>query len=176
MVFFDIILLIILGIGAFKGYTNGFIVELFSLLAFFIGLFLALEWTIPISINFFGERSYFDFITLLVFIGLFVLFSFLVKSGARLFKKAINITLLGTLDNIVGAISGVFKLALVASVIIWICSSIGIDIQKSYAKESIIFPYLVVFGPTTFEAIGYLFPIIHDLMDSMNNIYHKVLK
>ena len=163
-------MLVLLGVSAVKGYTNGFIVELFSLLAFFVGLFLALELTIPVSLKFFGKSDYFDIISILVFIGLFIVLSFLIKTGARLLKKAIDITPFGILDNIVGAISGVFKMALIISVILWVCSSVGVDFQKSYANESIIFPYLVVIGPSVFEAIGHLIPIIQDLIDSMDNI------
>ena len=167
---FDIIVLILLGLGAFKGYSNGLIVELFSLLAFFIGLFLALELTIPVSVRFFGESNYFDIVSILVFIGLFILLSYLIKTGARLLKKAIDITPFGMLDNLAGALSGIFKVALIISVIIWVCSSVGIDFQKSFATESIFFPYLVVVGPSVFEFVGHLIPIIQDLIDSMDNI------
>ncbi|MBC6409414.1 MAG: CvpA family protein [Ekhidna sp.] len=166
---FDIILVIILGLGAVKGYFNGFIVEFFSLLAFFIGLFLALELTIPVSLSLFGESRYFNVILMLVFTGLFILLSFLIKSGARMVKKAVNITF-GTLDNIIGAVTGIFKAALIVSVIIWICSSVGIDIENSYAANSTIFPYIVVVGSAVIEAFGYLMPMIDDLTDLMENI------
>jgi len=167
---FDIIILALFGLSAFKGYSNGFIVELFALLAFFIGLFLALELTIPVSLRFFGDSNYFNVISILVFIGLFVLLSYMIKTGAKLLKKAIDITPLGVLDNIVGAISGVFKSALIISVIIWVCSSVGVDFEKSYAEESLIFPYLVAIGPSIFEAIGYFVPVIKDLIETMDNV------
>ncbi|MBC6426743.1 MAG: CvpA family protein [Ekhidna sp.] len=167
---FDIILIIILGLGAIKGYFKGFIVEFFSLLAFFIGLFLALELTIPVSLSLFGESRYFNVILMLVFTGLFILLSFLIKSGARMVKKAVSITPFGTLDNIIGAVTGIFKAALIVSVIIWICSSVGIDIENSYAANSTIFPYIVVVGSAVIEAFGYLMPMIDDLTDLMENI------
>ena len=69
---FDIILVILLGFGAVKGYTQGFIVAVFSFVAFFIGLFLALELAVPVSLEFFGESDYFDFVAILVFIVLFL--------------------------------------------------------------------------------------------------------
>ena len=166
----DIIILIVLGLGAYKGFTNGFIVELFSLLAFFIGLFLALQLTLPVSMRFFGDSNYFGFLSILVFIGLFVLLSFSIKAGAKLLKKAIDITPFGTLDNIAGAISGLFKIALVSSIVIWVCSSVGIDFQNSYARESIFFPYIVAIGPSVFEVIGSVIPMINDLIDSMDDM------
>ena len=166
----DIILIIVLGLGARKGYSNGFIVELFSLLAFFIGLFLALELTLPVSMRLSGESSYFDVITVLVFIGLFILLSFFVKVGAKMVKKAVDITPLGTLDNIAGALAGIFKTSLIVSMIIWVCTSVGIDFENSYATNSTILPHIVVIGPTVFEAFGYLIPMVNDLIDSMDNI------
>lgn len=167
---FDIFVLILIALGAFKGYTNGFVVELFSLLAFFIGILLALQLTIPVTIRFFGDSNYFEVISILVFIGLFILLSFLIKAGAKLLKSAIDITPFGILDNIAGAVSGVLKLAVIISVVIWVSSSVGIDFQNAYAKESVIFPYIVDIGPSVFKAIGHLIPVIQDLIDSMDNI------
>ena len=156
--------------AAFKGYSNGFIVELFSLLAFFIGLFLALELTIPVSLRFFGENSYFEVIAIVVFIGLFILLSYLIRVTAKMIKKAVDITPFGTLDNLVGAIAGAFKAALVISIILWVASSVGIDFQKSYAEGSVILPYIGAVGPAVFEAFGYLIPLFDDLIDTMDNI------
>lgn len=61
-------------------------------------------------------------------------------------------------------------MALIVSVILWVCTSVGIDFEESYAAESVIFPYIVLVGPSVFDAIGHFIPIIKDLIDSMDNI------
>ncbi|MEP0986070.1 CvpA family protein [Ekhidna sp.] len=166
----DIILLILLGLGAVKGYTRGFIVEVFSFVAFFIGLFLALELTIPVATGLFGNSDYFEVSAVLVFIGLFILLSLAIKVGAKALKNIIDMTLFGTLDNLVGAIAGAFKWAFIISIIFWVFDSVGFDLEDRYAQDAIIFPYIVDIGPTVFEWLGQLIPFIKDLIDSLETL------
>ncbi|GAB4238414.1 MAG: hypothetical protein Tsb0034_14010 [Ekhidna sp.] len=167
---FDIVLLILLGAGAVKGYLNGFIVEVVSFLAFFIGLFLALELTVPVSKSFFGDSNWFELASIIVFILLFILLSMAIKAGAKMLKKAIDITVFGTLDNMVGALSGALKWAFIVSVVFWVFESVGIDIQERYAYDSFIFPYIVGIGPVVFGALSDLIPLFQDLIDAMEKM------
>lgn len=166
----DIALVILLGFGAVKGYLQGFIVELFSFLAFFIGLFLALELTVPVSVNLFGDSSYFEFAAIFVFIGLFILLSMLIKLGAKGLKKAVDITVFGTLDNLVGAFAGLLKVAFILSIVFWIFESVGTEFVNQYVDESTIFPYIVGIGPKVFGWLAEALPFIDDLIDSMEKM------
>ena len=147
---FDIILLIFLGLGAVKGYANGFIVEFLTFIAFFIGLFLALELTVPVSLSLFEGRDYFDVGAVIVFIALFILLSLAIKAGAKALKKVIDMTIFGSIDNLMGAFAGAIKWAFVLSVIFWVLDSVGFEIEERYAANAIIFPYIVGIGPTFF--------------------------
>ncbi|MEO9483163.1 MAG: CvpA family protein [Ekhidna sp.] len=167
---FDIILLIVLGFGAVKGYSRGFIVELFSFVAFFVGLLLSLELTIPVTTNFFGDSGYFEVIAVVVFIALFILLSLAIKMGAKALKSAIDMTIFGTFDNVVGAFAGLLKWAFILSIIFWVFESVGFDLIEKYADNTLLFPYIVGIGPTVFEWLGYVIPFIQDLIDSMEKI------
>lgn len=166
----DIILLIILGFGAIKGFRQGFIVELFSFLAFFIGLFLALEFTIPVSIYLFGASDFFEIGTIFVFLGLFVLLIFGIRLAAKGLKKAMDITVFGTLDNLAGAAAGTLKMAFIVSIVYWVFDSVGVQFMNQYIDDSSIFPYIVDIGPNVFEWLGKAIPFIRDLIDSMEDM------
>lgn len=167
---FDIILLVLLGLGALKGFRQGFIVEVFSFLAFFLGLFIALEFTIPISLRLFGSSTFFDWGAVIVFIALFILLSLLVKMGAKAIKNIVDFTFFGTLDNVFGAVAGIFKSAFLISVVFWVFDSVGFDVVARYSDDTVIFPYIVGIGPTVFEWLSYLIPFAKDLIDSMENL------
>lgn len=167
---FDIVLLVILGIGAVKGYSQGFIVEVFSFIAFFVGLFLALEFTIPVSMKLFGGSDYLEIISIGVFIVLFILLSMAIKAGAKAIKKAVDITIFGTLDNLAGALAGGLKSAFVISIVFWVLESVGFDFYIDYADDSFIFPYIVHIGPSVFDWLSQLIPVIKDLIDSMEKM------
>ena len=165
-----IIILVIIGLGAFKGYSRGFIVEILSFAAFFIGLFLALELTIPVSKWLFGGTSYFEITAILVFIGLFLLLSLAIKAGAKALKSMIDMTIFGSLDNLVGAFAGAIKWAFVISIVFWLFESVGFDIEGRYADDAVIFPYIVDIGPTLFNWLSQVLPFIKDLIDSLDNL------
>ncbi len=149
---------------------NGFIVEVVSFFGFFIGLILALQFTIPVTTWLFADSSYVDIIAIGVFVGLFVLLTLGLKLGAKMLKKMIDVTIFGTLDTLVGAITGVAKWGFLISMLAWIFDSVGFEVQKSFLNESVIFPYLVQIGPASFEWIGRLIPYVQDLIDSLDSI------
>lgn len=166
----DIILAVLLGIGAIKGYRQGLILEIFSILAFFVGLFLALELTLPVAQKILGSSSYFEVGAVVIFIALFVLLSLLIKAGAKAIKSVIDFTLLGTLDNIAGALAGVLKWAFLVSVVFWVFDSVGFGFVDRFANDGYILPYIVGIGPAVFEWVSLLVPMVKDLLDSMENL------
>ena len=167
---FDIIIIVFLILGAFKGYKQGLIVEVFSFIAFFLGLFLALEFTIPISMNLFESTSFFDVGAIIVFIALFILLSILIKAAAKAIKKMVDFTFLGTLDNILGSVAGLFKSAFIISVILWVFSSVGFDIVNRYVDDTMVLQYIVPLGPVVFEWASSVIPYVKDLIDTMENL------
>ncbi|MEP1094316.1 MAG: CvpA family protein [Cyclobacteriaceae bacterium] len=167
---FDIILLVLLGFGGVKGFQQGFIVAVFSFFAFFVGLFIALEFTIPVSLYLFGSSSFFDIGAVVVFIALFILLSFLIKLGAKAIKNIVDFTFFGTLDNAFGAVAGIVKSAFVLSIVFWVFDSVGFDLVSRYSDGTVIFPYIVGIGPTVFEWLSGLLPFIEDLIDMMKDL------
>ncbi len=162
--------MVILGLGAIKGYNNGFIVELLSFVAFFIGLLLALELTVPVASSFFGDSRYFDIISVVVFIVLFILLTIGIKAAAKAIKNAVDLTVFGTLDNLIGAIAGLLKYAFIISIAFWVFESVGFDLLDRYVDNTLLFPYIVDIGPTVFDWLGYIIPFIQDLIDSMEEM------
>jgi len=163
------VILGILAFGAIKGYLRGFIVEIFSFFGFFIGLVLALQLTLPITIRFFSESKYFDLIAVLVFIALFVLLGIGIKAGAKLIKKMVDLTLFGTLDNIVGAVTGIIKWAFLLSVLVWVFDSVGIDFEKRLSSSTV-YSHIKQMGPVVFGWLGGFIPFIQDLVDMLKDI------
>lgn len=166
----DIIILVILGFGVVKGYLNGFIVEVVSFLGFFVGLILALQLTIPVTTWFFSGSNYYDLIAIVVFVALFFLLSISLKMGAKILKRAIDVTIFGTVDNVIGALTGAIKWGVLISMIAWIFDSVGFDLNEKFMDDSLIFPYIVKIGPAIFSWLGGIIPFIQDLIDSLKSI------
>lgn len=156
-----------------KGYMKGLVMELFSFIGFFAGLFAAIKLTIPISNSFFQDTEYFQILTIGVFIVLFVVVVLIMNLLGKILKKAVDITFLGFFDNILGALASVFKWAFIFSVIIWVFDSIGLRIPAEFISDSMIYPIIEVIGPKVFEWVSYVMPFVKDMIDSLENITGK---
>jgi membrane protein required for colicin V production len=169
----DIILIILLSLGAIKGYIKGFIVEVFSLVAFVLGLFIAVEFTTPIALRFFGDYQWFHIISIALFLAIFVIITIIINFIAKALKKAIDLTFFGTFDNVFGALLGVLKWALILSVVLWLFRAVGLTIPKEYVDSSFLFPIVTAVGPTTFEWVSQILPFFRDIFDSMDRFERK---
>ncbi|MBV6643856.1 MAG: CvpA family protein [Cyclobacteriaceae bacterium] len=173
MSLFDIFFLVIFGLAAFKGYSKGLIVELFSLVAFFIGLFAAITFTIPVTTRFFSESEWYEIIAVGVFIALFLGLSIVVNLVAKALKKIVHLTFLGLFDNILGALAAVFKWALILSIIFWVVNAAGLSFPDEYVKTSVIMPYILLIGPKTFGVVGDIIPFFKEIFDSIDKFEEK---
>ena len=173
MAIVDIIFLVLLGLGAVKGYIKGFVVEVFSLLAFFIGLFVAIEFTTPVALIYFGDYEWFHVISIGLFLAIFLVMTIVINLVAKMIKKALDLTFFGTFDNVLGGILGLFKWALIISVVLWMFRAVGISLPKEYVEESFIFPWIAAIGPVTFEWVSALIPFFKDIFDSMERFERK---
>lgn len=173
MNYLDIFFIVIFIIGAFKGYMKGLLVEIFSFLAFFVGLFVAIKLTIPVAHHFFDSADYFQGITIAVFVALFIIVILLINLIAKALKKVLDLTFLGLFDNILGAVAGIFKWAFIISVFFWVFDSIGLRLPNDQAGDSLIYPFIQNLGPATFELVSNMLPFLQDMIDSLKNISDK---
>ena len=173
MNYLDIFFIAVIAIGAVKGYMKGLVVEIFSFLAFFIGLFVAIKLTIPVANRFFDSADYFQLITVAVFIGLFIAVILIINIIAKALKKVLDLTFLGLFDNILGALAGVFKWVFIISVFFWVFDSIGLRLPDEQSKGSLIYPIIERLGPTVFAWVSNMLPFIQDMIDSLKNISDK---
>ncbi|MCP4460243.1 MAG: CvpA family protein [Cytophagales bacterium] len=167
MVIFDILIVAFVVFAGIKGYKRGFIVEVFSLLAFFIGLFIALKLTFPIAMKFFGNSDAFWIIALVIFIALFLLLVWGIKHLAESIKKVVDFTLAGIIDNILGVGISIIKWLFVFSVTIWVMSSVDLYLPSRWIKGSDLYYVVASIAPVTFELIAGLVPFFEDILENM---------
>jgi membrane protein required for colicin V production len=116
----DIVIAVLLLIGAIRGFLKGFIFEIAVLGALFLGTYAAFRFSGYIqpwiSRTFDASASTVTYISsfvmfLLVAVGVFLL--------AKLFEGLVNIAALGVFNKILGALFGIIKYAFVISVLLY---------------------------------------------------------
>lgn len=110
MNFLDIIIAIPLVYGAYKGFRNGFVMEIFTILALFVGLYAAFTFSDQLTAVFVDtqqeEPEYLPpliFIVLLIGVGVGVYFA------GKALEKVIKAAMLSTPNRIAGGIIGTAK-------------------------------------------------------------------
>ncbi len=173
MNYLDLIIILFFLFAGFKGFFRGFVLEFFSLIGFFLGIFLAIEFTSPITYRFFSEAKYIGLISVGIFLAVFIAISIVVNLAAKVLKKAINLTMLSAPDKLLGGAFAILKWCLFASVIIWIFDSIGVVVPERLYEESTLFPIVASMAPTVFEYASALLPWFHDIFDFMESFDQK---
>lgn len=117
MNYVDIVLFVFLALGIYRGFKKGLIVAVFSALALFVGLYGGIHFSDYVAelLNqtFNIDADWLPFAAFaLTFIGLIVGIHLMAKG----ITKALNITLLGTVNKIAGAAFGFARMALMISI------------------------------------------------------------
>ena len=130
MNYFDIIIIIPLLWGAYKGFKKGLIIEIASLIALVLGVWGGAKFS-SISANYLSKI--FDIsekiMPLISFSVTFVIIVIAVFALAKVLQKFIKMVALGTLNKVAGAAFGALKFALIISVLLNLINNINAEIR-----------------------------------------------
>ncbi|MFZ4398596.1 MAG: CvpA family protein [Bacteroidales bacterium] len=149
----DILFLIPLLWFAYKGFVNGLAVELASLLALLLGIYLSYRFSI-----FVGDKIGLNgkYAGILAFIITFIAVVVLVHLSAKLIDKAFSLVSLGFVNKIAGIIFGILKIALIISIILYLINILDakkIIISEKNRNESVLFRPIEKLAPMIFTGL-----------------------
>jgi membrane protein required for colicin V production len=167
----DIIITVFLLFGAYHGFKKGFLLEIISLLAFvlaIIGGFKLLHTGMELLDRHFDING--NLLPFVAFIAIFILIVVGMNLLGKLLKKVLDLTLLGSVDNIAGLILGALKWAFGISILLWLTSYVGLLLPEKYVDGSLLYGYVEPIAPITVDYISTIFPMANDLFDSIENL------
>ncbi len=170
----DLLILIPLAWGAYKGYQKGLLMEFATVFAFFaatIGAFSFFEEGVELLTPLIGENN--TLVPLISILTIFGIILVLVSLLGKGLKKFIDITILGTVDNIGGAVLGVLKWAFVLSVILWLTNKAHLTLPKEATDGALLYPYVVSYSPILIDLAASIFPFSQDLVKTINELLDK---
>ncbi len=143
MNYLDILLLIPILFGAWKGFKKGLIIELFTLLALLVGIYAAIHFS-DYMINVLSDSFEYDgeYAPVAAFILTFLIVGAMVYFLGKALEKVINIVQLSALNKFAGIVFGATKMLFVSSVIVVILESIDQKndfISQDLKDESILY-------------------------------------
>jgi membrane protein required for colicin V production len=162
--YIDIALILFLLLGAYGGYKEGFLMELFSVLAILLGILggfkLMGNAMVLLDQQFNIDETVLPY---LAFIVVFILVLIVVRLIGKSIRASIDDSFLGKVDQSAGAFLGIFKSAFMLSVGLWIIQSLKISFPEKWTDDAWLYPKISVLAPTVAEWISEYVPLLSDI-------------
>ncbi len=157
----DIIIIIPLLLFAWSGYKKGFIIEVATLAALVIGLYMAFFFS-DFAANMLNDLFDMDqkYVAVIAFLMTFIVVIFVVITVGKVVQKFVEVLLLGFLNKLAGALFGILKGALILSLLIFVINyfHFGNYIFKEESRQKSLF----------YEPIESVAPALFSWLDSKN--------
>ena len=168
----DIALLIILLLGAYRGYTKGILMEVVALVAFGVAIVGALQ-LMSWGVGFLSDtmQAQGAWLPLLAFVLLFVGILTGVSIAGKMLKSVIHLTPIGYLDGLLGAGVGVIKWAFGISVVFILLDYAQVTLPD--AKNSELYGYVHPFAYQVVEKLRDWFPALENIVDAIRRLFRS---
>lgn len=154
----DFVIIILLVFGLARGFIDGFIKELASLLALILGIWGAIKFS-----SFTAEKlyDYFDmtgqYVGIISFLITFVIIVILIHFVGIIVDKFVEKISLGVLNSLLGLAFGLFKTALILSVVFTVLNAIHVKhhfLPSRQIEASRLYNPIADIAPALFPIIG----------------------
>ncbi|HRG82822.1 MAG TPA: CvpA family protein [Chitinophagaceae bacterium] len=170
----DIIFAVFLLLAVMRGYRQGLIIGLFSLLSIIIGLAAAMKLSAVVagwlgnSVNVSKE-----WLPLISFILVFFVVVLLIRMGAKAIESAVEVVLMGWINKIAGILLYAVIGLLVFSVLLFYAEQMQL-IQPATIRESVSYPLVQPWGPRVINGIGSVIPVFKDMFSELEEFFGNV--
>jgi membrane protein required for colicin V production len=170
----DVAFLIVMSIAIFKGFTKGFVVGVFSFIAFIIGLAAALKLS-AITAHLLQDSTGVTtkWLPVLSFALVFIVVVFIVNFGAKVIKQTIRFATLGWLDKIAGIIIYVIIYTIIFSVILFFAEKTTL-IKQETIKASSVYNFVAPWGLAVINHLGKIIPLFKDLFIQLQSFFQNL--
>lgn len=170
----DLILAALLVLACIKGYQRGLVVALFSVIAFIAGLAAALKLSAVVATYLQGSVSvsakWLPFISfILVFAGVVLL----IRLGAKIIEKSVQLVLLGWLNRLGGILFFAILYVIIFSIFLFYAEKLHL-VSAATVQSSITAEYVQPWGPRLINGIGSVIPFFKDMFQELENFFQEL--
>ncbi|RYF84133.1 MAG: CvpA family protein [Chitinophagaceae bacterium] len=171
----DIVVILALAMAIFKGYRNGLIIAVFSVIGFIIGLAAALKLSATVAARLGGDSS--RWMPFLAFLLVFLAVVFVVNLGAKVLQTTVEWAMLGWLNRLGGIFFYSLLYAIILSVLLFYAVPLNLPSEDA-AEKSAFYPYIQPIAPFVMEKMGSLIPFFKNMFTDLQNFFagmqHKI--
>lgn len=172
--FIDILFAILILIACLKGYQKGFIVALFSMIAFIAGLAAAIKLSAIVAARL---APYSDvsakWLPVISFMLVFLIVVILVNIGGGLLQKSVEWVKLGWINKFGGIIFYVLIYSMVFSVFLFFAVQLHI-LKTEITHTSVCYSFIKPLGPGVIDKLGIIIPFFKDMFSQLQSFFGTV--
>lgn len=170
----DIIFFFLVLMAVFKGYRQGFIVAVFSVIALLVGLVAAMKLSVVVS-SYLASSTNISarWLPVLSFSLVFLAAATLVRFASALVQKLAEAVMLGWLNRLAGMALYVAIYTIVFSVVLFYADKIHV-LKASVLASSVTYPFIRPCGPAVIDSIGYVIPFFRDMFHELEGFFTKI--
>jgi membrane protein required for colicin V production len=162
--YIDIALIVLLIIGGFFGYKEGFLMEVVSLIAILLGVLGGFKLMGQAMILLEQKMNIDESVLPYVAFGVvFICVVILVTLLGRAIKAKIDKSFLGRVDQSAGALLGIFRTAFMLSVVLWIVHSLQVQMPEHWTNDAWLYPKIAELAPNITNWISEFIPMFKDV-------------
>ncbi len=170
----DASLAILFLIACFKGYQKGFIVALFSIVAFVVGLAAALKLSAVVAEKLTNSISVSaKWLPVISFILVFLIVVILVNLGAKLLQKSVEMIMMGWVNRLGGIVLYVFIYAIMFSIFLFYAEQLKI-IKPETISSSRFYAIIKPFGPGIIDKLGIIVPFFKNMFVQLQQFFEAI--
>ncbi len=169
----DLVVVITIAFAAFKGYTRGLIVAVFSFLGIIIGLAAAMKLSVLLAAYFTANGIEGKWVTLLSFVIVMFGVALLIRWLAKIIQRTAEFAFMGWINRLGGIVFYALLYLTLLSVVLFYLTRIGI-ISDATVASSLTYPYLQPLGPYVIENIGNVIPVFKGMFNQLTDFFENI--
>ncbi|MBK6634193.1 MAG: CvpA family protein [Chitinophagaceae bacterium] len=170
----DLTFAILLVIAIVKGYQKGFIIAVFSIVAFIIGLAAALKFSAVVAAWLQNSISISaKWLPFIAFAIVFIAVVLLVRMGAKLIEKSFQVIMLGWLNRIGGIILYAALYIIILSIFIFYAQKLQV-LQPAVIESSQTWHLIEPWGPIVIDNFGRVIPVFKDMFTELGEFFNAL--
>lgn len=170
----DIIFLILMIVAIVKGYQKGFIIALFSIIAYIVGIAAAVKLSATAAIYLQEHTAVSSkWLPAISFALVFLLVVLLVKIGGKLIEKTFQMVMLGWANRILGIVLYVLLYTIIFSIFLFFAEKVHL-LSTSSIQSSKTYSYIQPWGPGAIEQFGKIIPIFKGMFTELEHFFSGV--
>ncbi len=168
--FIDVAYLILIAVACYKGLRKGFIIAVFSVLGFIIGIAAALKLSAMVAVKLSVHTGTTKWLPALSFLLVFLAVAFLVSLVGKVIQKTFETVMLGWLNRLAGVVLFILLYSIIYSVFLFYAVQLHF-IKSETINDSIVYSYLQPLAPKIINSVGSVVPWFENMFSQLENFF-----